>query len=425
MEINNKGKKILACAYLCLLKDKNGGSGGEAILGWNIVRQISRFNKVWVLTHEDGKEDIEYLTSKMPNQNVIFCYVGLPKFLNFLQSFFGGLQFYIYLWQIKAYFVAKKLHKKNNFDIFHHITFANDWMASFIGALLPIPYIRGPGGGAHKVPKSFLSSFSFKDQLSQYSRSFAQWIFRHDLFFILGQSRAKALLVCNLESFNAIPNKWRKKAQVFPVNGASLEDINFLKGTEKKINKKFTILTAGRFIRIKGFDFVIKSFKSFSDKIPDSQLIIIGGGPELNNLKKIEKNNNLETKIIFTGWTSRENLLQEMADCDVFLFLSLRDGGGQVVVEAMAAGKPIVCFDIAGPGFHVDKTCGIKINPGNPGQAVADVAKALENLYFNKELRDALGLGARIKAEEKYDWNKLGDRLNEIYIDMLNRKGTL
>jgi glycosyltransferase involved in cell wall biosynthesis len=86
-----------------------------------------------------------------------------------------------------------------------------------------------------------------------------------------------------------------------------------------------------------------------------------------------------------------------------------------VVIEAMALGKPVVCFDIAGPGFHIDQTCGIKITPQSPVQAVQDMAEASERLYDNRELRVKLGNGARQKAIQKYDWNVLGDRLYAIY----------
>jgi glycosyltransferase involved in cell wall biosynthesis len=342
----------------------------------------------------------------------------LPHLLDGLQNFGIGVRIYAHIWQIKAYFVAKKLHEQINFDVFHHVTFANDCMASFIGALLPIPYIRGPGGGAHRVPKSFLREFPFKDRLAQYFRSITQWIFKHDPFFIIGQNRAKAILVCNKESFNALSKKWQKKAYLFPVNGISAEDFKIF-NTKGKTKEYFSVITSGRLLRIKGFDLVIKAFNIFSNKVPDAKLSIIGSGPELKNLENLVSELRINDKIIFENWMPREKLLQRMLDCDIFLFPSLRDGGGNVVVEAMAAGKPVICFDLAGPGFHIDEKCGIKIKPENPEQAVKEIAAALEKLYLDKELRDKLGKNAREKAEREYDWDKLGDKLNETYKKVL------
>ena len=403
--------KILVCAFACI-KDPDrrfgSGNGGEGILGKNIILQLERFHEVFVLTHATNKEAIE---KEEALSQIKFYYIDLPKFLNFTKKI---IQIYAYLWQIKAYFIAKKLQNEHRFDVFHHLTYANDWMASIIGAILPVPYIRGPGGGAHFIPKSFLSEYSFGERLSEKIRSFGQWVFRHDPFFIIGQKKAKAILVCNREAFLALPEKLKEKAYLFPVNGVSSEDLMFLKSVGRT-SDDFFILSAGKLIKIKAFDLAIKAFKIFSDKVADAKLVIVGDGPERLNLKKMVTDNNLEGKIILSDWIKRNDLLKKMSECDVFIFPSLRDGGGNVVVEAMASGKPVVCFDLAGPGFHIDENCGIKIKPENPEQAVKDMAEALEKLYFDKSLRTGLGKGAMEKAESEYSLDKLGDKLLAIY----------
>lgn len=408
--------KILICAFACLGdpdKRFGFGKGGESGLGWNIIKQINKFAEVFVLTEPDNKKDIEGSNLDNILSNVNFYYVSLPKILFFTKKI---IQIYAYLWQIKAYFVAKKLHKEIKFDVFHHVTYANDWMASYIGALLPIPYLRGPGGGAHRVPEEFLKTYSLKDRLANNIRSFGQWIFKRDPFFIIGQNRAKAILVCNQEAYNGLPKKWKKKALFFPVNGIEIKkDITVDRGKNSKI---FSILTAGKLLKIKGFDLAIKVFKEFLVKVCDANLIIVGDGPELPNLKILAERAGIGDRVIFKSWMYHENMMEEMNNSDIFLFCSLRDGGGAVVVEAMAKGKPVVCFDIAGPGFHVDENCGIKIKPDNPEQSIKDMAKALEELYYNKELRLSLGIGAKIKVELEYDWDKLGERLRIIYKDI-------
>jgi len=411
--------KVLVCAFACLKDpDKRFGNGGEAVLGWNIVKQLARFHQVFVLTHWENKLVIEKALERETVQNIKFYYLDLP-FFNFLQKFSGGIQFYAYLWQIKAYFFAKKLYRKIHFDAFHHVTYANDWMASFIGALLKIPYIRGPGGGAHRVPKSFLTEFSFKDHLFQYLRSLGQWLFRQDPLFILSQKRAKAILVCNRESFKAIPKKWQKKVYFFPVNGISKEDLDLLLKFEKKDNNKFKVLTAGKLLSIKGFSLAIKAFKSFSERFSNVEFEIIGDGPEFPRLKNLVLKLEIEEKVKFKNWLPRNDFLKEISFCDLFLFPSLRDGGGQVVIEAMAAGKPVICLDIAGPGFHIDNEWGIKIFPSSPQKAIQEMAKALESLYLNKNLQIQLGKKARERAKKFYHWDRLGESLFKIYREVL------
>ncbi len=414
---NRKGKKfrVLVCAFACV-KDPDTrfgfGGGGETSLGWNVALQLARFYQLSVITDLGNKPAIEKALLQNPLPNVHFYYIGLPAFLGFTKRW---IQIYTYLWQIKSYFFVKKLHTKNPFDVFQHVTYANDWMASFIGALLPIPYIRGPGGGAHRVPKSFLVNYSFKERLAQWVRSAGQWVFRHDPFFIMGQNRARVILVCNREAFDALPKKWQKKASFFPVNGISKEDLALFNSQQEKRIGPFLLLSAGKFIKIKGFDLAIRAFKVFIDKVADAKLVIIGDGPELQHLKNLIGRLHLEKNVFLEAWLPRPSLLRKMIDSDVFIFPSLRDGGGNVVVEAMAQGKPIICFDMAGPGFHVNETCGIKIPPENPSQAIGDMAAAMEKLYYNEVLRSALGSGARKRAEGFYAWDILREKLKNIY----------
>jgi len=412
--------RVLVSAYACLRDpDRRFGDGGEGVLGWNIVKQFARFHRVFVLTSSQNQEVVEEALQKNPIPNLGFCYIDLPRWLHSLNRFSGGVQIYAYLWQLKAYFVARKLHQKFHFDVFHHVTYANDWMASFIGALLPISYIRGTGGGAHRVPKSFLSDFSFFDHLSQYLRSIGQWFFKHDPFFILGQKRARAILVCNRESFEAIPKKWQYKAHLFPVNGISKEDLDLLSKIEKKNGNKFKVLSAGKLLAIKGVNLAIKAFKIFSDKVQNAELEIIGDGPEFRHLKNLAQKLGIQNKVQFKKWRPRNEFLKELINCDVFLFPSLRDGGGAVVVEAMAAGKPVICLDIAGPGLHITEERGIKVIPHSPKQAIQDMANALERLYKDRELRCQMGRAAQKRAEEGYHWDRLGDHLLKIYQEVL------
>jgi glycosyltransferase involved in cell wall biosynthesis len=119
------------------------------------------------------------------------------------------------------------------------------------------------------------------------------------------------------------------------------------------------------------------------------------------------------------NWIAQEGLFREMAECDVFIFPSLRDGGGLVVVEAMAAGKPVVCLDLAGPGLHVTEACGVKVAAHSPEQAIRDLAGALERLYADPALRRQMGRAARQRAEQVYDWDRAADRIIEAYGEAL------
>ena len=406
-------RRVLLCAFAC---DPHGRLGGEDILGWNVVNQIARFHDAWVITSVDNRDHIKEALKENPSDNPRYCYFGVPKGHTMLWGIPGVIQFYTYLWQAGIYFAARRLHKRHKFDLFHHVTFANDWMASFVGALLPVPYVRGPGGGAQKVPAAFLRDYTFIGRVWERLRSIGQWLFRHDPFFVRGQQRASAILLCNPETMASVPDRWQPKVSLFPVNGVNSHDIQLLSPQmDKPAEDTFKVFSAGRLIRLKGFHLAIRAFAPLAAKSPDVVLEIVGDGPEEAFLRDLIRQSGLEGRVRLLPWMNRDDYLRTLCGCDVFLFTSLRDGGGAVVVEAMAAGKPVVCLDLGGPALHVTQGCGIKVPADNPDQSVNDLAQALESLYDNRDLRCRMAESARRRANGIYHWDRLGERLNDIY----------
>ena len=408
------GLRVLASVFTCCPPGKSGFTGGESLLGWNLLNQIARYHEVWALTQEDDRSTVEQSLGGEFGANIHFQYVGLPSVLRPLLRLQGGHQLYYYLWQIKAYFIAKKLHKRQKFDLFHHITYANDWGASFIGALLPVPYVRGPGGGAQRTPKKFLSLYTFKGRLWEHLRTVGQWLFRHDPFFVLGQSRAKAILVCNPESMEALPRKWQSKAHLFSVNGVSATDLA-LYSPSKSPKNGFRVLSASKLLRIKGFHLGLQAFAVFAKNHTDAQFTIVGDGPDSRYLRNLAMGAGIGDKVTFEGWMPRDEVLQNMASCDVFLFCGLRDGGGEVVVEAMSTGQPVICLDVGGPSMHVTDTSGIKVAATSPESSIKELASALERLYQDRNLLTSMGKVAHDRAAHVYHWDRVGERLMDIY----------
>lgn len=414
--------RVMAVAFACCPPTGVRFTGGEDVLGWNLVGQIARFHDTWVLTDAWSRADIEQGQGALGEQAVHFEYVALPRWLRPLTRVQGGIQFYCYLWQLRAFFAAKRLARRHRFDLVHHLTYANDWMASFIGALLPVPFLRGPGGGAHRVPRAFLREFGLIGRLAEHLRSLLQWMLRHDPFFIKGQQRARRILVCNQEAMEGLAKSWRPRALLFPVNGISSGDLALLAGSPAaETAGRFRVLSAGKLIRLKGFTLAIKAWQRFHERHPGTTLEIIGDGPDRSHLNALIRSSALEDAVQLSPWKPRDDFLRSLRTCDVFLFSSLRDGGGAVVVEAMAVGKPVVCLDLGGPALHVTADCGVKVPARNPAQAIEDLAEALERCYQDAALRRRMGQAGRQRAESMYHWDRLGDRLARIYAGALER----
>ena len=410
---------VLVSAYACNPLATEDSYPGEAILGWNLVRQLSRRHRLCVITRAYNATAIDQAQKNGEAAQAIFHYLSLPNvFSGLLRNFFGFRVYYLF-WQIHAYRVARRLHRQVGFDAFHQITFNNDWMPSFIGAFLPIPFLWGPVGGGQRVPAGLFKELNIKNRALERARLLGQSFWRQSYFRKKGARRAAAILVCNQETRQKLL-PYNRNIFFFPVNGISPEEFCQEPAPGPHLEGRFRILFAGRLDAIKGLGLGLRAFEIFRRKFPRAVFDIVGSGPEETPLKKLVAERGLQSNVSFIPWLPRPELFRKMEQCDVLLFPSLRDGGGAVVVEAMSAGKPVIGLDLGGPGFHIRPEWGIKISPQDPGQVVRDMAESMEKLCLDEGLRSRLGRAARRRAQEFYAWDRLGERLYDIYKETIH-----
>jgi len=414
----SKRLKVLVSAYACNPAVSPQLHPGEDIVGWQLVNQLCRFHDVWVITHSYNKKGFGQDYQEQAISRAKFFFIQLPFPFWLLYKFDIGERLYYYLWQILAWRIAKRLYKKVPFDLAQHITFNNDWIPSYIGAFMPIPFVWGPLGGGQKTPKEFFRTYALQDRFAEYVRDFGQVIGRSLLLTRRRcLKRANAILVCNPDTKKRMPEKYARKVHFFPVNGISSSDLVDFDELNRKATseKEFFVLSTGRLIHWKNFAAAIRSFKIFSDKFPKTRLFIVGEGPQRDFLQKLARELKVSDKIGFIPRLTREELIKKMRACDVFLYPSLREGGGAVVVEALASGLPVICLDLAGPSIHVREDCGIKIEPRDPDYVLRNMSEALEKLYLDKNRWIQLSQKAVERAKNHYLWDRLGEHLQEIY----------
>ena len=422
-----KRSKILISAFACHPSTSSGFEGeekvlgaGESILGWNLVKQISRRHDVWVITQRRNRKGIERAVRQGEMRGVRFHYADFPIWHRSLWYHQVSLHFYYYCWQIRAYLLARELHRRLRFDGAHHITFANYWMPSFIGAFLPVPFIWGPMGGGQRTPKGFMREYPLSGKLEDLERGVSQWIGRKLLWSRRRcMRRARAILVCNQDTKVEFPLRYQDKIRFFPVTGIGIEDVAPASALHAS-SGGIQVFTTGRLVFWKNFAESIKAFALFSRAFPDSRFTIVGEGPEGHRLRDLVASLGIQDKVHFVPWLPQKELWAKMRASDVFLYPSLREGGGAVVIEAMASGLPVICLDSAGPGFHIQRDWGIKIAPKSPEFAIAGMADALETLARDPDLRLRLSRASRQRAEEFYVWDRLGERLDGIYAKALD-----
>ena len=412
--------RVLVSAYACNPLATEESFPGEAILGWNIVRQLSRFHDVTVLTRSYNREALES-GLKEHNLEATCRYLSLPRAFSPLLRHYLGFSLYYLFWQIKSFGLARRLVRERPFDVFHQVTFANDWMPSFIGGYLRMPFIWGPLGGAHRTPPSLLAELGPRFRRKELIREALKDLWRATPFRRRGLKRAETILVCNRETEAAL-SAVRSKLRFFPVNGINAGELPPALEMDGEPGREFRVLFAGRLDPIKGLKLGVRAFAKFSLSNPRATFEIIGSGEAETEVRELIRSFGLEDRIHLIPWMARDKLMRRFQSCDVLLFPSFRDGGGAVVVEAMACARPVICLDTGGPAFHVQDSWGIKVPPGDPASVVDGLAAALVRLAGDRALRESMGRAGRERVLSFYLWDTLGDRLAEIYGEVLSTK---
>lgn len=91
-------------------------------------------------------------------------------------------------------------------------------------------------------------------------------------------------------------------------------------------------------------------------------------------------------------------------------------------MEAMAAGRPVICLDLGGPAVQVTDETGFKIAANEPYQVVRDLAAAMIHLVQNPELIVSMGQAGRKLVNENYSWQVVGERLHKLYLEVVSKK---
>lgn len=154
------------------------------------------------------------------------------------------------------------------------------------------------------------------------------------------------------------------------------------------------IIAVGRLHAQKGFDLLIQSWQLIAARHPDWQLVVYGHGGDLQKLQQQLEKAGLTSSMTFAGTT--DNIYKEYQDSAFYVMSSRYEGWGLVLVEAMSCGLPCVSFDCPyGPSDIIrDGEDGFLVENGN----IQQLAEKMELLINNKELRERLGVRARLNA---------------------------
>ena len=174
------------------------------------------------------------------------------------------------------------------------------------------------------------------------------------------------------------------------------------------------LVYAGRIAPEKNLEFLLQSFAGVSRLIPNVHLLIVGGGQKEHEepLKSLPGELGIQERVHFTGMIPYDKLPSYLAMCDVFVTASVTEVHPLSVIEAMAAGLPIMGIDSPGVGDSVlDGESGLLSI-----EDIASYTAKLTYLCLNRDLQKKMGTGARA-ASEQYSI----ERTTRIMLGLYNR----
>ena len=177
--------------------------------------------------------------------------------------------------------------------------------------------------------------------------------------------------------------------------------------------KSLVVGTIGWLLPIKGPVFLLDAMTRIWGKKIDALLVYVGKGELEDKLKKEAFRRGVGDRVFFLGWRSDVNHIMQLFD--VFVLPSLNEGMGRVLVEAMAAAKPVVASEVGGiPDLVRHGQNGFLVDPGDS----KGLALYIEKLLADRELRFQMG-GRGQKLSQDYSVQKMVAKIDALYFSLL------
>jgi glycosyltransferase involved in cell wall biosynthesis len=228
-----------------------------------------------------------------------------------------------------------------------------------------------------------------------------------------------------LDSTNAIlmlAESWRKKIQPYTCNKnifviyhpVDTSIYKNLRPWERKDNTK-KVLFMGKICKGKGVYDIIQSIPAVKSIYPEVLFILAGNG-EVNKARALCENINVSEYVEFPGWIIGQEKMKYLAQADVCQLPSYFEGLPSSILEAMAAGLPVIATRVGGiPDIIEDGINGYLIQPGN----TEAMQEKLLLLLSSPDLREKFGKANKLKAKEKFDINIIIPQLCSVYEQVL------
>jgi glycosyltransferase involved in cell wall biosynthesis len=347
----------------------------------------------------------EYMSQKNLWVGVITRKVGvLPKVekrsgFNIYRVWqFGSGKFKSGIFTVGAFFGVLRLRKY--FDILHaHMEFSSAVAATIAGKLIGKPVIV---------------KFSSSGYASEVKQSYRTWLGRLRLGILRRWANAYIALTSEMEE-ELLAEGFSRSKVIRMNNGINANDFSPTADKESakaffNLSKMTVIIFIGRLVPVKALPVLLTAFERVLKVDPSLHLLLLGQGSEQKSLEALSENLGVQSHVTFVGDVN--DVRPYLRAADIFVLPSLGEGLSNSLLEAMAMGLACVGTRIMGSVDALGNgASGILVEPNN----VVQLTNALIRLVTNKDEVKRLGMLARQRVLENYDFSVVGTRYYALY----------
>ena len=396
--------KVLLSAYAC-----EPGRGSEPEVGWQWAIHLAQLHDVTVVTRANNRTVIEAALAPLPQPHPKFLYYDLPDWMISAKKHGFPVALYYLLWQRGVTkFVAPLLRE---FDLIHHITF-NSFRQPGSWRACGKPIILGPLGGGQICPWRLMGNFGLA-MPGEFFRSLTVKLNALNPLARRSFRDATLILCANEDTAVRVPKPFQSKVRTMLETGMATVD-------SKLISKPNTtaaprLMWVSRFVAIKGAPLVLRAFALALKQHPNLRLTMVGDGPDTTKVRRLAARLGLRTNVEWTGKVPLAEVKSLLPQHDIFLFTSLRDTSGNVLLEAMAAGLPAVTLRHHGAAMIATNETALRVPPTSAAETTTNFADAIIRLSSDPELRARMGEAARHRINDVYAWPRKAEVMSTIY----------
>jgi len=328
--------------------------------------------------------------------------LGLPSTTTELERF--GFKRLLYM--ILSSLWLLKLHFRERIDLVH----AHGWDPAIVGGvfsrLFGVPLVLTVHGIPR--PKEPLAGLMFPLLESLIVRLCSS---RRSRLIALTQSDRSSLLEMGVdeEAIDIIPNGIDVE-EFERIDSAGFRESHGIS------SEAFLVLFVGRLHGQKGVETLLRAANRLKEG--DIHFLIVGSGHKEKEYKDLASALEVENTF-FLGEIERDELLKAFASSDTFVLPSLFEGLPYVVLEAMAAGKPVVATRLPGLAEVIDEGVnGLLFDEGDD----EELAEAILRLRGDRVAAEKMGEGGRELVEKRFDWRSVFKEVLEVYMRILERE---